>query len=152
MTHSNKNPTAAKLMALLCVLLFCGYGYFYLMATTTSGDDVLECQAIARFAESSHQFPPSLSAPGLPAFFCDAEARGILLRRIDHIRIYGVVDRREQDSVMETLGRTHEHLRTRRPMVVDFYEKENWKTWNSPSGNRGGERGPETSLRTNTIK
>jgi hypothetical protein len=74
------------------------------------------------------------------------------MRRFDHIRIYGVLDSREQDSVIETLKRTHEHLKTR-PKLVDLYEKENWKTWSSPAtGYRGGERGPETPVRTVAIR
>ena len=74
------------------------------------------------------------------------------MRRFDHIRTYGVVGNREQDSVVEILTRTHERLKTR-PMVVEFYGKENWKTWSSPAtGNSGGDRGPETPVRTVEIR
>jgi hypothetical protein len=152
MVHTKKLPTIRKVAAGLCVLAVLGYGYFYLMSTTTSGGDILECNAIAKFVESSQSFPQSISVPGRPAFFCDADVRGVLMRRFDHIRIYGVVDNTEQNSVIETLKRTHEHLKTR-PILVDFYEKENWKTWSSPAtGNSGGERGPETPVRTVAIR
>jgi hypothetical protein len=64
--EATENP---KVAAGLFVLTVLGYGYFYLMSTTTSGDDVLECNAIAKFVESSQFFPLSISVPGHPAFF-----------------------------------------------------------------------------------
>ncbi len=141
-----------KVIATFAVLLCLGYGYFYLMSTTTSGDDLIECNAIGKSVESAHSLPTSISVPGRPAFFCDADVRGLLMRRFDHIRIYSVVDKNEQESIIQTLKRTREQLKTRH-MLVEFYEKENWKTWSDPAtGNRGGERGPETPMRKTVIK
>jgi hypothetical protein len=95
----NKKLKIRKIAATLFILFCLAYGYFYLMSTTMSGDDILECNAIAKLVESSHSFSPSISVPGRPAFFCDADVRGVLMRRFDHIRIYGVVGNSEQDSV-----------------------------------------------------
>jgi hypothetical protein len=120
------------------------------MSTTTSGDDILECEAIAESVESRYSLPPSMSVPGRPAFFCDADVRSVLMRRFDHIRIYGVIDNSEQESIIQTIKKAREQLKTK-PIVVDFYEKENWKTWSDSTGRSGGERGPEAPIRKGVV-
>ncbi len=141
-----------KIIVALLVLFVLAYGYYYLTAALTSGDDVFECQAIASMVTSGHEIPESVSTPGRPAIFCNAEVRGFLLKRFDHVRIYGVTDKNQQDSILEALG----HGKTQskpREMTVDFYEKENWKTWSDPgTGRRGGDRGPESPIRQVFIK
>jgi len=140
------------IIAGVLVLLCLAYGYFYLTATTTSGDDVFECKAIASLVTSGHAIPESISTPGRPAIFCDVEVRGFFLKRFDHVRIYGVTDRGQQDSIIRSLERPTGQSKARQ-LVVDFYEKENWKTWSDPAtDNRGGERGPETPMRETVIK
>ncbi len=136
------------------VLLFLclAYGYFYLISTATSGEDVLACKAITDPVIAEHGIPESVSASGRPAIFCDLEVRGFFLKPFEHISIYGVTDKEQQDSILRTLEHFRPQSKARR-MVVDFYEKENWKTWSNPAtGNRGGEGGPETPIRTIVIK
>ena len=116
-----------------------------------SAPQVLECKAIADFVEARHSIPRSISNPARPAVFCEVDVRGPLLMRYNRISVYGVLDRGQQDAVVQTLKQAHEQLKTRR-MVVEFYEKENWKTWTDPAtGNELGHRGPETPLRTITV-
>jgi hypothetical protein len=84
--------------------------------------------------------------------FCDVEVKIFFLKRFDHVRIYGVTDKGQQDSIVRSLERSREQSKTRR-LVADFDEKENWRTWSDPTtGSRGGERGPETPIRKVVIK
>ena len=133
---------------LLCII----YGYFYVSAAGTSGEDVSECKVITDFVQARSSIPKSVSAPDRPGIFCDVELRGLLLQRFDHVRIYGVTDKDQQDAIVAIL----KPLRVQsqgRELTVDFYEKENWKTWSDPAThNRAGERGPETSMRQVVIK
>jgi hypothetical protein len=147
-----KKNYIAKLIFRLLVLLVLAYGYYYLTAMTTSGNDLLECKAIAGLVTLGHVIPESISTPGRPAIFCDVEMRGFLLKRFDHVRIYGVINKSQQDSMLEALE--HGQMQSKhRELTVDFYEKENWTTWSDPgSGRRGGDRGPETPIRQVFIK
>jgi hypothetical protein len=141
-----------KTVTTLLVLFPLAYGCFYLTAMTTSGNDLLECKAIAGLVTSGHVIPESISTPGRPAIFCDVGMRGFLLKRFDHVRIYGVINKSQQDSMLEALE--HGQMQSKhREMTVDFYEKENWKTWSDPgTGRRGGDRGPEVPIRQVFIK
>lgn len=101
---------------------------------------------------SEHAILESTSTLGSPAIFCDVEVKSFFLKRFDHVRIYGVTDKGQQDSIVRSLERSREQSKTRQ-LVADFYEKENWKTWSDPTtGRRGGERGPETPIRKVVIK
>jgi len=120
---------------------------FDLVTTMTSTNDVFECKAIASFVTSEHAILESTSTLGSPAIFCDVEVKSFFLKRFDHVRIYGVTDKGQQDSIVRSLQRSREQSKTRQ-LVADFYDKENWKTWSDPTtGRRGGERGPETPIR-----
>jgi hypothetical protein len=133
--------------------MFClAYGCLYVISTMPDPDVVSECRAIGASVESRTSLPSSVSAPNSPAFFCDKETRGAFFRPFDHVRIYRVVDRTEQDTVTDSLVHARQRLRTK-PIIVDFYEKENWTTWSDPAtGRSGGERGPETPIRQLIIK
>lgn len=145
---SGRRGVAIAVFLLLCL----AYGYLYLTATTTSADDVFECKAIASLVSSGHAIPESISTPGRPGIFCDVEVRGFFLKRFDHVRIYGVTDKDGQDSITRTLERSRERSKARE-VVIEFYEKENWRTWSDPAtGRKGGERGAETPIRETLIK
>jgi hypothetical protein len=63
------------------------------------------------------------------------------------------MDKDQQDSITRTLERYRGGQKARREIVVDFYQKENWRTWaDSPTGNKDGERGSETVIRKISIK
>jgi hypothetical protein len=90
----------------------------------------------------------SLSQPGSPGIFCDLGVHFPLLRSYDHIFIYSVLDGREQDSILADVQRAGGPPHAR-PILLQFFEKENWKTWSDPAtGRSGGSRGPETPLRS----
>ena len=128
------------------------YGYWYLVSTMPDPDVRDECQAIAASVESTISLPPSVSSPGHPAFFCGKGVRGLFLRPYDRVRVYGVVNSSGQDTLIAAIVRAKQQLRTR-PIVVDFYEKENWITWSDPkTGRSGGDRRAEMPIRRNVIK
>jgi hypothetical protein len=136
------------LLGMSCV----GYGYFYLVSTMADPDVNAECQEIATLVESESSIPQSIVIPGYPAFFCGKDVRGVFLRPFDHVKVYGVIDRSQQDLVVANLKRARQQLKTRL-IIADFYEKENWKTWSDPAtGRSGGERGPETPTRRIVIE
>jgi len=95
---------------------------------------------------SKHRLPPSVSEPGSPAIFCELGVHFPLLRTYYSVYIYGVLDKREQDSVVGNL-RTYHRASHIPKILVQFFEEENWKPWSDPkSGRSGGSRGPETPI------
>src|SRR5258708_1449837 len=69
-----------------------------------------------------------------------------LLKTYYSVYICGVLDKREQDSVVGNL-RTYHRASHIPKILVQFFEKENWRAWSDPkSGRRGGSRGPETPI------
>lgn len=110
-----------------------------------------ECEGIATLVSSASPIPQSVSNPSRPAFFCEKGLQGVRLRSFDHVQIYGVTDLNQQDVLVAHLRLARQRLKTRM-IIVDFYEKENWKPWSDPAtGRSGGERGPETAIRRTVI-
>jgi hypothetical protein len=126
--------------------LLVAYAYAFVSATTTDSEDLSGCQAIVSVVTSSHSVPPSISEPTHPAIFCDLGVHFPLLRSYYSLFIYGVLDKRQQDSIVADLQRFRRASRTQK-ILVRFFAKENWKTWSDPaSGRTGGSRGPESPL------
>jgi hypothetical protein len=122
------------------------YAYAFIMATTTDSEDLYECRAVVAAVTSKHSIPPSTSVPGSPAIFCDLGVHLPILRSYDGIFIYGVLGKDEQRSIVEDLQAFY---RTSHPhkIFVQFFEKENWRTWSDPAtGRSGGSRGPESPI------
>jgi hypothetical protein len=148
----NRNSRIRRVVGTVVAVLGLAYGYFYLVSTLNSREDMSECKAITNLVISNHAIPESLSTPGSPGIFCDVEVKGFFLRRFDHLRIYGVTDKSQQDLIIRSLEHSSGQLKARQ-LVVEFYDRENWKTWSSPArGIRGGERGPESSIRKAVIR
>jgi hypothetical protein len=123
------------------------YGLAFLIATMRGEGKFYEACSIVTAVKAEHLIPPSISTPGKPAVFCDLGVKLPFLYRYDRILVYGVANASEQDSIVATVKRVHDESHTRK-VLVQFYEKENWKTWSDRStGNHGGERGPENPTR-----
>jgi hypothetical protein len=146
---------AGKLLFMLiaCFVVVClVYGYLFLITSTISSADLDECAGIVDAIEKENSIPVSISKPGGPALFCDLGVRHLSMRRFDNIKIYGLREQSRQDAVIETLKRYRRQVHTK-PLLVQFYEKQNWQTWSSSStGTRGGRRGPESSIRKVSIE
>ncbi len=122
------------------------YAYAFVMATTSDSENLSECNAVVAAVTSRHSVPLSISEPGSPAVFCDLGVHFPLLRSYESVFIYGVLDKGEQESIIGDLRGLHRTSPTRK-ILVQFFEKENWKTWSDPgSGRSGGSRGPETPI------
>lgn len=152
LNEKRAKPRIGAFVSILVGLSCVAYGLFYLVSTMDDPDVVEECHSIATLVESAVSIPESVSVPGHPALFCDKDVSGVPFRTFDHARIYGVIDRRQQDLVVASLRRARQQLKTS-PIAAEFYEKENWKTWSDPAtGRSGGDRGPETPIRRVVIK
>ena len=140
-------------LAIGFVVLAGVYALAYLLATTTSGDDQSECASIAKAVAAKHQIPPAASSPGRPGIFCDKGMHLPFLTSYDVVIFYGITNRTEQDAVVLTVEDYRRESHINRNILLRFIDKENWKTWSDPStGNKGGERGPESPTREVWIK
>jgi hypothetical protein len=152
LNEEQRKPRVWLFVGIVFGMCCLAYGSLYLISTMPDPDAVGECRAIAKSVESTVSLPPSVSTPNAAALFCDREVRGVFLRSFDHIRVYGVVDRKGQDVVTASVISSRQRLKTK-PIVLDFYEKENWKTWSdAATGRSGGDRGPEAAIRRVVIK
>jgi len=149
---ARKGHRVLRVLAAACIVFAALYAYFYFVATTAGADDVFKCKAMVNSVVSAVRVPESVSSPGQPAVFCDREIGDLLLRPIEHIRVYGIMDSKDQDAVLNAVELARVKLNVRR-VLVEFYEKENWKTWaDASTGNRGGQRGPETPIRRAVVE
>jgi hypothetical protein len=155
MTNASSKPTTAAPKSrrmpwlkyvLLLAIVFAVYGCAYLYSTIESAEDVMECTVVADALASERSIPASISTPGRPAVFCDPGVRFLLLRRFDHVRVYGVIIGEDRRSIVNKLRAFHRVSKTK-PILVEFYDRENWQTWSdSATGMKGGQRGPEHSV------
>jgi hypothetical protein len=147
-----KRRRVGRFVALLVVCVSLLYGYMYILAATTSADDLLECKAITRAAESHQGSLQSTSSSGRGAMYCDAGVDLPFLIKYDRVTVYGVTDTADEDRILLTLKSLRQQFRARR-ILVAFYKTENWQTRSDPkTGNKVGYRGPETIIRSVWLK
>jgi hypothetical protein len=128
------------------------YVYAFLVAITTGDSELYECQDFAQAVLAKHSIPESKSAPGHPGMSCPLEVQMPFLIRYEKAYIYGVTDGPWQDSIARTLQEFRARYHSRK-ILVQFFDRENWKTWSNPdTGAHGGERGPEIPIRLIWIK
>ena len=140
------------LVAWLTGALLLAYAYAFVAAMVRASDNIDECKNVVASLNSKYQVPPSISTPGSPAIFCDAAVHFPLLNIYDNVFIYGVLAPINQDAIESSLREFHNTSRTR-PILLQFFAKENWRTWSDPNSARsGGNRGPETPIRKAWIR
>jgi hypothetical protein len=83
------------------------YAYVFISATASDSENLSGCQAVVSAVTSRHRLPISVSEPGSPAIFCDLGVHFPFLRTYYSVYIYGVLDKREQDSVVGNLRTYH---------------------------------------------
>ena len=127
--------------------LLLAYFYAYFTAMTTGDVDLVQCHALEAAVTAKSTIPPSVSSPGRPGIFCDRAIRLPFLMRYEKVYVYGVTNVGAQDTIVQTLGDfpgAHDGK-----VLVEFFAKENWAAWSHPAtGDKGGQRGTETPLRT----
>jgi hypothetical protein len=132
--------------------LLLAYAYGFVNAMVRASENIDECRHVVASLSSKYQVPPSVSTPGSPAIFCDAAVHFPLLNVYDNVFIYGVVMPANQNAIEASLRDFHATAGTR-PILLQFFDKENWRTWADPnSGRSGGNRGPETAIRKVWIR
>jgi len=131
--------------------LIIAYCYAFINAITIASENSGHCKTLASAVTNGRQIPLSVSVPGKPAVFCELGVHFPFLRTYFTMFVYGVIDRSEQDAIISSL-RGAPRGSNPRPILVKFFEKENWRTWSDPtSGRSGGNRGPETPIATQWI-
>jgi hypothetical protein len=130
--------------------LIIAYCYAFINAITTASENSYQCKALETAAITGHQIPTSISQPGKPAAFCELGVHFPLLRTYFTVFIYGVLDRTQQDAIVNSLRGAPRGNQKR--ILVQFFDKENWRPWSDPnSGRSGGNRGPEHPIATQWI-
>jgi hypothetical protein len=139
-----------KIAAWIIGGLIIAYCYAFINAITTASENSDQCKALESAAITGHQIPTSISQHGKPAAFCELGVHFPLLRTYFTVFIYGVLDRTQQDAIVSSL-RSAPRPNAKR-ILVQFFEKENWRPWSDPSSGRsGGNRGPEHPIATQWI-
>ncbi len=122
------------------------YAYTFISATASDSENLSGCQAVVSAVTSDTGFrrrSPNQAVQQFPVtwafiFRCSGPTTRVF--------IYGVLDKGEQDAIVVDLRTFHRASQTPR-ILVQFFEKENWRTWSDPkSGRSGGSRGPETPI------
>ena len=140
-----------KIAAWVAGALIIAYCYAFINAITTASENSYQCKALESAAIAGHQIPLSVSQPNTPAAFCELGVHFPLLRTYFTVFIYGVLDRTQQDEILASL-RSAPRGPNAKKILVQFFEKENWRAWSDPaSGRSGGNRGPETPIATHWI-
>jgi hypothetical protein len=122
------------------------YAYAFISATASDSENLSGCQAVVSAVNSRHRIQPSVSEPGSPAVSCDLGVHFPLLRTYYTVFIYGVLDKSEQNAIVGDLRTFHRASQTPR-ILVQFFEKENWRAWSdAKTGRSGGSRGAETPI------
>src|SRR5271156_6680456 len=117
------------------------YFYAYFMAMATGDVEMAQCHQLESAVEAKHSIPGSTSSPGRPAIFCDRAVKFPFLAPYEKVYVYGVLDAASQEAIVRTLQKFYRE-RNSEKVQVQFFEKENWKTWSDPAtGRSGGRRG-----------
>ena len=124
--------------------------YAGIISVQTGADRFGECAGLDQAAANSGVIPDSRVHPGSPAVGCAVERRGLFLSYYNEIDIYGVTDSSSQAKVLASLAVHRDSLHTK-PLMVVFYEQENWTVTTSRNGTRIGKRGPEKIVRVVPI-
>ena len=115
-------------------------------------EELLECEALMRVLRSE-QVPPASRESGRPVFSCSHEHYGLFATRYARVSAWWIVDRRVQDEILVTLREERQRLPEPHPIIVRFYEAENWALSRDVNGEITGEgRGPERLLRKAFVK
>jgi hypothetical protein len=131
--------------------LIIAYCYAFINAITTASENSGECKALESAAIADNEIPTSVSQPGKPAAFCELGVHFPLLRTYFTVFIYGVQNHDQQDAIVDSIRKAPRGPNAKR-ILVQFFEKENWRPWSDPkSGRSGGNRGPETPIASQWI-
>jgi len=124
-------------VAILAAILLVGL-LIFAYSGSTSDDNAAELETIVSTLTESYDFPIKSKYQDRPA------VDGLLRSRSYEIRIYGVVERKEQERVVDILKKLRRQVASR-PIVANFFQEEVWQE--KPDGTRVPLRDKEQSLR-----
>jgi len=104
------------------------------------------CTVLIDTVASTEVVPVSIVEPPRRAVSCSTVQHGVLLRHFNQIDVWGVVSTHQQQTVLDSLRRTH-RLEHTAPIHVKFWEKENWGKCPQPNAPDAHCRGPELLIR-----
>jgi hypothetical protein len=146
-------------MAIVTGLLAGGCVFTLLAQNYYTTEELLECDSLVRAVEREHTLPSlrrlveSGVASDGPVIACGHEHYGLLATRYARVMVWGIVDGRVQDVILSTLRDERQRLAEPHPLIVRFYEAENWVVYRNVVGEiYGGGRGPEKLLRKAFVK
>jgi len=146
-------------MAIVTALLTGGCVFTLLAQNYYTPEELLECDSLVRAVEREPTLPSlrRLVEPGValvgPVIACSHEHYGLLATRYARVGVWGIVDRRVQDAILSILRDERQGLGEPHPLIVWFYEAENWVVYRNVNGEiYGGGRGPEKLLRKAFVK
>jgi hypothetical protein len=110
-------------------------------------DELVECNALVQAITQAHRLPSSQVFAG-PAIGCGHEHYGLLATRYAAITIWWISEAERQEAILSTLREERRARKESHPMLVRFYDRENWMLYRDVNGQIYGEgRGPERLLR-----
>ena len=116
--------------------------------------DLEECDALSSALLDRYQLAMAATkwGRGGRAVYCGIHQRQPFIPHLyTEIRLYEIIDRIQQDATIETLRAAR--MRGYKPIIVEFFEKENWTDYLCDGGRVcGGGRGKEVLLRTEIIR
>jgi hypothetical protein len=141
-------PYAFAIVVPLTILFIGFYGGMQFIAT--GADRLGECPGLDQAAANSNLIPESKWRPGQPAVGCGVERRGMFLSYYNTVGVYGVTEAAAQQRVVDNMTEYYRRAHTH-PVLVMFYEKENWTVRVGKNGVSMGSRGPEKLIRVVNI-
>jgi hypothetical protein len=142
----------ALLIAIATALLTGGCVLTLLAQNYYTTEELLECEALVRAVEHEHAVPSSRHWVGT-AIACGHEHYGFFATRYATVSVWWIVERRIQDGILLTLRDERSKLPKPHPIIVRFYDAENWALHRDVNGEIYGEgRGPEKLLRKAFVK
>ena len=124
-------------VAILAAVLLVGL-LIYAYSGSISKDNTAEVETIVSTLTERYDFPVKSKYTDRPA------VDGLVHRRSYEIRIYGVVERKEQERVLDILKKLRRQVASR-PVVVNFLLEEVWQA--NADGSRVPKRDQEQLLR-----
>lgn len=121
-----------------------------LQFVATGADRLGECPGLDEAASSSNVIPQSQWRTGRVAVGCAVERRGIFLSHYNDVAVYGVIERKDQQRILDKLSDRYRFARTH-PVQVRFFDKENVSTREGRNGVVFQKAGPVKLLRVVNI-
>ena len=132
--------------------LLVAYCYTFISATASDSENLSGCQAIVSAVTSPTQIPTVGLRARQSSRFCELGVHLPLLRTYFTVFIYGVLDRTEQDAILDSLRACVTRLAYARNARASSTKRKTGSPGPTRhSGRSGGSRGPETPILTRWI-